>query len=138
MFKDGIEAPTLELAMLSDRRPRGLVYAADDAGKASDVAVLEGAPIKALVPSVASYEYDAVANRAELVVNGVSQGTSDARRPVGQQARTYIGSHAQQWVDAYFLGSIYEIVVYNKALDADARELVFDYLSDRYDVTLGK
>ena len=98
--------------------------------------MLQGKAIEPLLPSVAAYTYDTVQNRAELLVNGKSEGVTTAPRPLEQHAKKYIGSHAQPWFEAYFLGNIYEIIVYNRALDATDRQRVFEYLSTRYGFAL--
>jgi hypothetical protein len=138
LLKTGLNAPTLEMSLLTDHAPRGLVWASDDAGNTSNVGVISGAPVEPLVPCAVAYTYDAVANRAELAVNGVSQGVADAPRRIEQHAKNYIGSHAQPWYEAYFLGNMYEVIVYDGALDDAGRDQVFNYLSTRYGLKLGK
>lgn len=138
MLKFGLEAPSLEFALMPSHTPRARVWAANEDGSTSNVGVLQGPAIEPLVPSVAAYSYDTVENRAELLVNGKSVGTTTAPRPLEQHAKKYIGSHAQPWYEAYYLGNIYEIIVYNGALDATDRQRVFEYLSTRYGIALAK
>lgn len=138
LLKYGLNAPTLELSLLTDHAPRGLVWASDDAGNASNVGLISGLPIEPLAPCAVAYSYDVLSDRAELIVNGVSQGVSDAPRGIKQHAKNYIGSHAQPWYNAYFLGNMYEVIVYDGALDGADRDRVFEYLSTRYGLKPGK
>jgi hypothetical protein len=137
LLKSGLNAPTMELSLLTDHTPRGLVWAADEVGNASNVGIINGKAVEPLAPSAVAYSYDAVGNRAELLVNGSSQGVATAPRRLKQHARKYIGSHAQPWYYAYFLGNIYEVIVYDAALDEADRARVFQYLSTRYGIKLG-
>jgi hypothetical protein len=132
LLKFGLDAPSLEFALFPDRSPRARVWAINDDGSASNVGVLQGRPVEPHYPCAAAYSYDAVANRAELLVNGESQGISDAPKRIEQHAKKYIGTHAQPWYEAYFLGNIYEIIIYDTALDASDQARVFQYLSNRY------
>jgi hypothetical protein len=100
--------------------------------------VISGLPVEPLAPCAIAYSYDVPANRAELTVNGVSQGVTDAPRRIEQNAKKYIGSHAQPWYEAYFLGNMYEVIVYDGALDGADRDRVFEYLSTRYGLKPGK
>ncbi|MEX0611784.1 MAG: hypothetical protein WD738_07895 [Pirellulales bacterium] len=132
LLKYGLDAPSLEFALLPNRFPRARVWASNDDGSTSNVGVLEGQAVEPHYPSAAAYAYDAVNNRAELLVNGKSQGVTTAPKRMEQHAKKYIGTHAQPWWEAYFLGNIYEIVLYDTALDASDRDRVFQYLSSRY------
>lgn len=138
MLKYGLNAPSLELSLLTDHSPRGLVWAADEMGQTANVGMIGGKPVEPLVPCVVAYQYDAIDNRSELLVNGVSQGLDTAPRPIEQHAKKYIGSHAQPWYEAYFLGNIYEVIIYDSALTVAERDRVFQYLSSRYGIKLGK
>jgi hypothetical protein len=138
LLKYGLNAPTLELTMMTDHAPRGLVWAGDSVGNLANVGIIKGDAVKPLTPCAVAYQYDAVGNRSELVVNGVSQGSTTAPRPIEQHARKYIGSHAEPLFGANFLGNIYEVIVYDSALSEADRDRVFDYLSQRYAITLGQ
>jgi hypothetical protein len=138
LLKYGLDAPTLEFALLPDRSPRARVWASNDDGSTSNVGVLQGPPIEPHYPSAVAYSYDAVGNRAELLVDGKSLGVTAAPKRMEQHAKKYIGSHAQPWWEAYYLGNIYEIIVYDTALDAPDRDLVFQYLSKRYGFSLAE
>jgi hypothetical protein len=138
LVKHGLNSPALELTVLPNHKPRGLVWAADSVGVPSNVGIIEGRPIAPLAPSVISYLYDGAADRSELAVNGAVQGTSTAPRSLEQNAKIYIGSHAQPSYEAFFLGNIYEIIIYDSALSNSDRDLVFTYLSSRYGIALGR
>lgn len=137
LFKYGLSAPSLELTLLRDRSPRAWVWAKNDDGSMRNVGIVSGRPVEPHEPCAIAYSYDLVANRAELVVNGESQGAATAPSSIAQNAKRYIGSHAQPWYEAYFLGNIYEIITYDSALDSAEREQVFRYLSVRYGFPLG-
>ena len=132
LLQYGLEAPSLELAILPNRSTRGRVWASNSDGSTSNVSVLNGNQVEPQVPCAIAYTYDAVSDRAELIVNGKSQGVTNAPKRIEQHAKKYIGSHAQPWFEAYFLGNIYEIIVYDTALDAGDRDRVFQYLSTRF------
>jgi hypothetical protein len=138
LLKYGLNAPTLELTVMTDRTPRGLVWAGDEGGNMANVGEITGKPIEPLAPCAIAYQYDVLGNHAEMLVNGVSQAATTAPRAVEQHAKKYIGSHAQPSYEAYFLGNIYEVIVYDKALSETDRNRVFDYLSQRYAIKLGK
>jgi hypothetical protein len=138
LLKYGLNAPSLELSLLNDHVPRGLVWASDGIGDASNVGMISGVPVKPLAPCAVAYTYDVVGNRSELMVNGVSRGVSDAPRRIEQHAKKYIGSHAQPWYEAYFLGNMYEVIVYDSALSTAEQQRVFQYLSTRYGLQLGE
>jgi hypothetical protein len=137
LLKYGLEAPSLELTLLPDRSPRGWVWATGDDGSTTDVGIVKGKPVEPHVPSAIAYSYDAAHDRAELFTNGKSEASSNAPRRLEQHAKKYIGSHAQPWWEAYYLGNIYEIIIYDTALDASDRNRVFRYLSTRYGFSLG-
>ena len=137
LLKYGLNAPSLELTLLPEQVPRGLVWASEEVGNPSNVGIINGAAVRPLTPCAVAYMYDAASNHAELLVNGASQGSTTAPRRIEQHAKKYIGSHAQPWYEAYYLGNIYEVIVYDAALDAADRDRVFQYLSARYSITLG-
>lgn len=138
LLKYGLNAPSLELSLLTDRVPRGLVWASDGVGEPSNVGMISGVPVQPLAPCAVAYTYDVADNRSELMVNGVSRGVSEAPRRIEQHAKKYLGSHAQPWYEAYFLGNMYEVIVYDSALSDAERQRVFQYLSTRYGLQLGE
>jgi hypothetical protein len=137
LLKYGLNAPSLELTLLRDRTPRAWVWAKNDGGSAKNVGVLTGQAVEPHFPCAIAYTYDADADRAELFLNGESQGIATAPSSIEQNAKRYIGSHAQPWYEAYFLGNIYEIITYDSSLESADRDQVFRYLSVRYGFPLG-
>lgn len=136
LLKYGLDAPSLEFALLPDRSPRARVWASNGDGSTTNVGELQGQPVEPHLPCAAAYTYDAVSDHAELRVDGQLVGVGDAPKPIEQHAKKYIGSHAQPWMETYFLGNIYEIVIYDTALDSVDCGRVFDYLSKRYGFSL--
>jgi hypothetical protein len=138
LLKYGLNAPSLELSLMTDHSPRGLVWAADQVGSTSNVGMIKGKAVQPLAPCAVAYSYNVAGDQAELMVDGVSQGVATAPRKIEQHAKKYIGSHAQPGYEAYYLGNIYEVIVYDAALDDADRARVFQYLSDRYGIKLGR
>ena len=138
LLKFGGDVPSLELSVMPDRAPRGRIWSRSDDGTKSYVGELRGEPVEPQIATVAAYSYDVQQNRAELFVNGKSSGTASAPRRLEQNARKYIGAHAEPWWQAYFSGNIYEIIVYDTPLDTTGRDLVFEYLAGRYGISLDK
>lgn len=136
LLKYGLDAPSLEFAILPDRSPRARVWASNGDGSTNNVGVLQGKPVEPHLPCAVAYTYDAIADRAELRMDGQLVGAGDAPKPIEQHAKKYIGTHAQPWMETYFLGNIYEIIVYDTALDSADCGRVFDYLSKRYGFSL--
>lgn len=138
LLKYGVDAPSLEFALFPDHTTRARVWASNSDGSNSNVGVLQSSPVEPLKPCAVAYSYDAEQNLAELLVNGRSEGVTTAPKRLEQHAKKYIGSHSQPWWEAYFLGNIYEIIIYDTALDASDRDRVFKYLSSRYGFSLGE
>ncbi len=134
LLKFGPLTPSLEFSLMPDRRVKSRVWAKDDSGNPVYASETLTRSVKPLEISAAAYSYDVQSNRAELFLNGVSQAASTAPRPMKQLARKYLGAHAEPWWEAYFLGSIYEVIIYDSALSDSDRNLVFKYLSSRYDM----
>ncbi len=136
LLKFGSETPSLEYSLMPDRRVKARVWSKDDKGTTAYVGELQGEPIKPQVLCATAYCYDAVNNRAELFVDGRSIGVAEAPSRLEQNRRKYIGAHAELWWEAYFLGNIYEVIIFDAAIDASDRELVYQYLSNRYKIPL--
>jgi hypothetical protein len=136
LLKFGSDTPSLEFSLMPDRSPKARVWARHDDGAKSYVGELNGRTVEPQVVCAAAYSYNAETNRAELFVNGKSAGVGPAPKPMEQNSRKYIGAHAEPWWQAYFLGNIYEVIVYDAALDASDCKLVFKYLASRYQLPL--
>jgi len=138
LLKFGGDVPSMELSVMPDRAPKGRIWSRGEDGTKSYVGELRGQPVEPQVASVAAYSYDVQQNRAELFVNGKSAGVASAPRRLEQNARKYIGAHAEPWWQAYFSGNLYEIIVYDTALSTTDRDLVFEYLNRRYGISPAK
>lgn len=136
LMRLGSDTPAVEFSVMPDRTPKSRVWARHDDGTKSYVGELRGPSVAPQVVCAAAYSYDAVNNRSELFVNGKSAGVGSAPKPLEQNARKYIGAHAEPWWQAYFLGNIYEVIVYDTTLDASDCDLVFQYLASRYQMPL--
>ncbi len=128
-------APSLEVAVFGDRSTHGWVWPGP--GSDGNVGVVRSAPVEASGVTVVAYTYDAVAGRSELWNNGVSQGQSDA--PIGfkQPGQRYIGRHPDLNLAAAFFGNIYEVLIYDAALDSEAMAALNGYLAERYGIPPG-
>lgn len=136
LLKYGLDAPSLEFALLPNYAPRARVWASNSDGSTANFGELQGPQVKPHYLCATAYSYDAINNRSELLVDGKVVGSADAPKPIEQHARKYIGTHAQPWMETYYLGNIYEIIAYDSALDASERDRVFQYLSKRYGFSL--
>ena len=76
---------------------------------------------------------DAEADEAKVYVNGSLKNTSSALTYQPDGDVLYIGGNAGS---DYFEGGIYEVLVYNRVLTEEERELVEGYLSRKYGVPL--
>jgi len=136
LLKFGLETPSIEFSLMPDRKPRARVWSSGPDGSNSYVGEVLGKALESQATAAAAYCYNAESNLAELFVNGASCGIASAPRPLKQHARKYIGAHPEPWWPAYFLGNMYEIIVYDAAPGKSDRDLVFQYLSSRYGFTL--
>jgi len=78
---------------------------------------------------------DAEADEAKVYVNGTLKNTSSGLTYEPDGGVLYIGGNAGS---DYFEGGIYELLVYNRVLSDDERELVEGYLSVKYNVLLAQ
>ncbi len=138
LLKFGSGTPSLEYSLMPDRRVKARVWAKDKNGAASYASEVQGVSLEPHEICASAYTYDVPNDRAELFLNGRSQGALSAQRPLKQLARKYVGAHAEPWWEAYFLGSIYEVIVYDAVLSESDRNLVFQYLSTRYGTSLSE
>jgi hypothetical protein len=132
LLKFGSETPSLEYSLMPDQRVKARVWSKNRAY----VGEIQGEPVKSQVLCATAYCYDAVNNHAELFVDGRSAGVADAPGQLQQNRRKYLGAHPEPQWEAYFLGNIYEVIIFDAALDASDRELVYQYLSNRYSIPL--
>jgi hypothetical protein len=136
LLRFGGDTPALEFSVMPDRSPKARVWSQHDNGTRGYVGELQGTTVDSQSVCATAYCYDADSNRAELFVNGNSAGVGPAPSPLEQNARKFIGAHAEPQWQAYFLGNIYEVIIYDSALDASDCNLVFQYLAGRYQRSL--
>ena len=128
LFKQGI-APSLELSVLQDRSSRGWLWPGPNEDR---VGVANGSAISRESPSFIAYKYDAGAKRSELWTNGILEAVSNAPQKLAPDAPACIGGYCDPSVSAYYSGRIYEVVVFDAALDAESMHTMGDYFASRY------
>ena len=129
LFRHG-NAPSLELSTLNDRRVRGWIWPADGRSNISELA--SKTAMSPARPSVIAYQYDSDSARTRLWLNGDFQCEDAAELPLEQTAIAMIGSHEQLDTKAFFLGAIYEVIVYDEALDNAGLDALNAYFATRY------
>ncbi|TWT92023.1 FecR protein [Botrimarina colliarenosi] len=129
-------APSLELAVFDDHSTRGWVWPGP--GSKENVGIIRSAPVEGLGVSLVVYTYDSIAGRAELWANGKSQGVTDAPLKIRQPGRRFIGNHPNSAIEAGFLGNLYEVLVYDNALDTTALTQLNAYFQERYELDLNR
>jgi hypothetical protein len=139
LLKIGSYRPTLEMIIMKDRSPVGQVWTKSTGATTSGhFGKLQGKPVRPHLPCAIAYEYDAIENRAELLVNGVSQGLASAPVRIEQHDRSHVGFHPQPHYAKCFLGNffgdMYEVIVYDTILKPKDRDRVFEYLRKRYEI----
>lgn len=128
LFKHGI-APSLELSVLRSGVPRGWVWP----GPTEDrVGIVQGTPVSKEAPTVIAYRYDTARSRAQVWKNGVEQANSAAPIKLSSFAPACLGGYCDPGVSAYYCGTIYEVAVFNGALNDSSMTQLNDYVMDRY------
>ena len=94
---------------------------------------IRGRPLKPAAPYVGAYVYSLANNRAELFLNGVSQGRVGVAEYAAMTARRHIGCHPAG--DHFFQGDIAEILIYNSSMPAESFKEITRYLMNKYSVT---
>jgi len=131
----GGQAPTIELAVHHDQRVYSGLWAADAVGIELITGEVRSKRTIAGPRYVFSYTYDMDLERAELWVNGESQGTAIASLGPQISGPRTIGGHGyHDNVEAFYRGDIYEVLIYDTALDNLERTQLTDYLCERYDI----
>jgi hypothetical protein len=128
LFKHG-EAPSLEMSILSDLSARSWVWPGRDQ---NNVAIVKSEPLQAGEISLIACQYDSEAGNTQMWLNGVSQQESKTTVELRPCAQAFLGSHYDLNINAYFFGSMYEIVIYDGTLDAPSMKQVVSYFKDRY------
>jgi hypothetical protein len=133
LLKFDYGSPSLEYALMPDQSLKARVWSGLKVGYVGE---LHSKPVDSLTPCATTYSFDAANSRSELFVNGKSTGVSTTPTPLQQIARKYIGAHPEPQWRAYFQGNIYEVILFDAALDAAERNLVHQYLSKRFNIPL--
>jgi hypothetical protein len=128
LLKHG-ESPSLEMSVLPDLAARSWVWPGHGQ---NNVGIVQSSPIRDSQISVVACRYDSRASHSQLWVNGVSQQESDAPVDLRPCAQAFLGSHSDPNIGAYFFGNIYEVVIYDGNLAAEAMDDMNSYFSDRY------
>lgn len=130
LLKHG-DAPSLELMVAPNSTARGWVWPGPSR---ENVGELSSATVEDSHPVLIAYQYNSAEDVAKLWVNGELQGESTA--PVGLHlpGRMHIGCHANLQIQALFLGSLYEIVIYDRVFDDSELTQLANYFADRYDL----
>ncbi|TWT78335.1 FecR protein [Posidoniimonas polymericola] len=128
LYKYG-DKPSLELSLMPDLTARGWVWPGPGS---ANVGAVRSKPVDAQQVTVIGYVYDSGTNRAELWVNGESQGSAEAPLAVHESGRRVLGSHMNLQFEAYFFGYMYEVAVYDTALSGDQMPAMWDYFGKRY------
>jgi hypothetical protein len=129
LFKRG-KVPALELSLLNDRQLRGCVWTGS--GDESVGGLASQASLRAARPAIVAYQYDSQASRSRLWVNGELRGEANAPVDLQPTAPATLGGDENPELNAHFLGGMYEVIVFDRALDDVGMQKVHQYLTDRY------
>jgi hypothetical protein len=132
LLKYGSEAPSLEYSLMPDQRLKARVWSK----QGIYLGDVQSAPVETQTLCMTAYSHDAANKRAELFVNGKGAGVSTTIGRLEQHGKKYLGAHPEPNWEAYFQGNIYEVIIFDAALAAPERDLVHQYLSDRYSIPL--
>ncbi len=127
-YKHG-NAPSLELSVQRNHSTRAWLWPGPDEER---VAVATGALLSGRLPHVIAYRYDADAGRARLWTDGVRQADSGAPIGLSNYAPACLGGYCGSGVRASFSGSIYEVVVFDAALNEESMNSLINYFAERY------
>jgi hypothetical protein len=97
---------------------------------------VDGSEVGADHPVVIAYHYDYTHGKAQLVINGKVQGESRAFAPQALASRKIIGRHA--WKELFFCGDLAELLIYNKALEANELDEATSFLAEKYSIELSQ
>lgn len=126
-------SPSLELTLLPDNSPRAWVWPGMVGTKSdANVGVVSSSAVPAEQIAVVAYRFDPKRSQSSMWVNASLAAESDAPIGLGDCARICVGSHADDNYNAKFLGLIYEVLVYDSALEEESVEMVSSYLAERY------
>ncbi|MAT72714.1 MAG: hypothetical protein CMJ58_24810 [Planctomycetaceae bacterium] len=129
LFKYGM-APSLELSLQQDRTLRSWVWPGPNE---NNVASVRSPSIEGRRISVVACQYDSLQSRCQLWLNGAPCAEVDAPVELRQCDASYLGSHGELQNNAFFFGSLYEVIVYDGEFDIQSLGAVSSYLLDRYE-----
>ena len=93
--------------------------------------IIDGPSVPQGVPFAVSYVYSYSDNYAELFVNGVSYGSTEALLAIANSSPKIIGMH-RRLEEGGFAGDIAEVIIFDRALSTKEIEDLFGYLMNRY------
>lgn len=102
-------------------------------GAGARAGAIDSKPIAYDAPIVASYAYDMDENSASIYVDGQLAGEASAPAPASAISRRVIGRHGH--LPKFFNGDLGEVLIYDKALEAQDLNSVTSYLMEKYGVT---
>jgi len=130
LLKHG-DAPSLEMMVAPDFAARGWAWPGGDGGNVGEVS---SKPVDDSHPVLIAYEYNSADNISKLWVNGMLQGESTAPVGVSAPGRMHIGCHAELQIRAMFLGSLYEVAIFDRVFDESQLTELAKYFDSRYDL----
>ena len=131
----GGQAPTIELAVHHNQQIYSGLWAADAVGVKMITGSVKSERILSGIRCVFAYTYDMDADKAELWVNGKSQGTASASLSPQITGPRTIGGHGyHDYSSAFYFGDIYEVLIYDTALNEAEQRALTRYLFERYHI----
>jgi hypothetical protein len=131
----GGKAPTIEMTVHDDHTAYAGLWAANAVGQEITTGVIDEQRITPGTPSVLCYVYDGGADRAELWVNGHSNGSVPAPLSAKTTSTRTLGGHGlPEFTNRFYRGDLFEVLIYDAALDDAQRGAVIDYLRMRYSI----
>lgn len=128
IYKQG-EAPSLEISVLTDHSARAWIWPGPNQER---VGVVQSKAMSTNEPNVLAYRYDSTNSLAQLWANSVETETFSSPAKLSELTPIWLGSHSDPEIMAYFGGKIYEVIIYECALDNPSMQKVTSYLADRY------
>lgn len=92
-------------------------------------------PFPVDTPIVLTYVYSRDDRKSKMFVNGTLVETNSASVPCAFTSRKVIGRHGKR--EAYFIGNLAEVLIYNSALSEKERRQLDRYLLNRYLIPKG-
>ncbi len=125
----------LAVAVKKDRSPVGWIWAGWNK-KPAKQGVSGGKKLSTTSPSIVQYNYDAIDHTSQIVVNGEAGRKVKNSTDLPAFAQHFIGRSDIVSQKQYFLGSIYEVLIYDSILDAEQNRQLLDCLAERHKVVI--